>query len=83
MQHLSINLRVHEKLYLKDPLSSELGKKIVQHGVALIESLGFAALLWANTLLQGSLFPVLLAAGVGITFPHILLIGQLFRKPTT
>ena len=41
MQHLSINLRVHEKLYLKDPLSSELGKKIVQHGVALIESLGF------------------------------------------
>jgi|SaaInl5LU_22_DNA_1037371.scaffolds.fasta_scaffold21803_3 AcrR family transcriptional regulator len=41
MQHLSINLTVHEKLYLKDPLSSELGKKIVKHGVAMIESLGF------------------------------------------
>jgi AcrR family transcriptional regulator len=32
---------VHEKLYLKDPLSSDLGKKIVKHGVAMIESLGF------------------------------------------
>ena len=41
MQHLSINLTVHEKLYLKDPLSSDLGKKIVKHGVAMIESLGF------------------------------------------
>ena len=41
MQHLSINLTVHEKLYLKDPLSSDLGKKIVKQGVAMIESLGF------------------------------------------
>ena len=66
--------------FSRDHLKQYLIKGLPFWGVAL---LGFAALLWANTLLQGSLFPVLLAAGVGITFPHILLIGQLFRKPTS
>jgi len=61
----------HLKLYLV--------KGLPFWGAALV---GFTVLLWANAELQGSLFPVLLAAGVGITFPHILLIERLFKRST-
>ena len=38
---LEVKVRVSEKLFLKDPEQSELGRKIVARGVALIESMGF------------------------------------------
>lgn len=37
----NIKIQVPEKLYLKDPESSELGRKIVDHSIKLIEELGF------------------------------------------
>ena len=63
--------------FTRNHLMLYLVKGLPFWGVAL---LGFTGLLWANAELQGSLFPVLLAAGVGITFPHILLIGRLFKQ---
>ncbi len=38
-----ITLQVDEKLYLKDPNSSELGRRILQHSVLLIDEVGFEA----------------------------------------
>lgn len=37
----NIHIKVNEKLYLKDPESSELGKKILHGSVVLIHKLGF------------------------------------------
>ncbi|MEL4307347.1 TetR/AcrR family transcriptional regulator [Joostella sp. CR20] len=39
------NLRftINEKLYLKDPESSVLGRKILKHGILLIDEIGFEA----------------------------------------
>lgn len=39
LQNLKIN--VHDKLYVKDPESSDLGKRIVQNSILLISKLGF------------------------------------------
>lgn len=39
LQNLKIN--VHDKLYVKDPESSDLGKRIVQNSILLIYELGF------------------------------------------
>ena len=39
LQNLKIS--VHEKLYVKDPESSDLGKRIVENSIILIEQLGF------------------------------------------
>lgn len=36
-----ITIRVNEKLYLKNPDSSELGRKIIQHSIELIDEIGF------------------------------------------
>lgn len=43
MQHLTsnINIQVNDKIYLKDPVSSELGKKILATGIDLIDEMGF------------------------------------------
>jgi len=43
MEKLLKNLRisVNDCLYLKDPESSELGKKIIEHGIILIDKIGF------------------------------------------
>tara|TARA_B100001146_G_C16201135_1_gene444774 strand:- start:3897 stop:4583 length:687 start_codon:yes stop_codon:yes gene_type:complete len=43
MQNLLRNFKVviHEKLYLKDPETSELGKKIVGESILLIDEIGF------------------------------------------
>ncbi len=43
MQELlgQITIRVNEKLYLKNPDSSELGRKIIQHSIELIDEIGF------------------------------------------
>lgn len=36
-----LQIQVNEKIYVKDPNSSELGQKIVHHGIELIDSIGF------------------------------------------
>lgn len=37
----NINLQVNEKIYLKNPNTSDLGKKIIQGSILLIDELGF------------------------------------------
>jgi len=37
----NIKIQVNEKLYVKDPETSSLGKKIIQEGILLIDSIGF------------------------------------------
>jgi AcrR family transcriptional regulator len=37
----NIKIAVNNKLYVKDPETSELGKKIVQHSISLINEIGF------------------------------------------
>lgn len=39
----NIEIRVNERIYLKDPESSELGRKMVEAGIALIDNIGFEA----------------------------------------
>ena len=43
MNHLlsKISIQVNNKVYLKDPESSELGKKILNSGIDMIDELGF------------------------------------------
>lgn len=36
----NLKIKVNEKLYLKDPETSELGKKIIQHSILLIDEIG-------------------------------------------
>jgi len=38
-----IKITVNDNIYLKDPESSELGKKIIQHAVIMIDEIGFEA----------------------------------------
>ncbi|MCC5920212.1 MAG: TetR/AcrR family transcriptional regulator [Cyclobacteriaceae bacterium] len=38
---IAIQIRLNDKLYLKDPESSDLGKRILKHSIILIEKLGF------------------------------------------
>lgn len=37
----NIKITVPEKIYLKDPESSSLGKKIIEHSIVLIDEIGF------------------------------------------
>ncbi|MFC4220579.1 TetR/AcrR family transcriptional regulator [Flagellimonas marina] len=37
----SLRMGINENLYLKDPESSELGKKIVEHSILMINEMGF------------------------------------------
>ena len=39
----NIQLKIDEKVFTKDPSSSDLGKKILENSIALIEELGFEA----------------------------------------
>jgi AcrR family transcriptional regulator len=39
----NIKIQIPEKLFLKDPESSEVGKKILEHSVFMIDELGFEA----------------------------------------
>ena len=43
MKHLinSVKIAVNEKTYVKNPESSDLGKRIVESGIALISEVGF------------------------------------------
>ena len=40
---IEIKISLNEGLYLKDPQDSVLGRKIIQHGILLIDELGFEA----------------------------------------
>jgi AcrR family transcriptional regulator len=37
----NLKISVPEKIFLKDPESSKLGKRIIEHGILLIEEIGF------------------------------------------
>jgi len=37
---VSVQIRVNEKLYLRDPQETKLGKKIIQEGIILIDKIG-------------------------------------------
>jgi AcrR family transcriptional regulator len=39
----NIKIKIDEKVYLKDPESSEKGKKIIEHGIKMIDELGLEA----------------------------------------
>lgn len=41
MMNISLKFNISEKLYLRDPEETELGRKILQHGILLIHSMGF------------------------------------------
>ncbi len=43
MKHLlsSIKITINDKIYLKDPESSDLGKRIIEHSITLIDDIGF------------------------------------------
>ncbi len=43
MEHLlqSVRIRINEKIYVKDPESSDLGRRIVEHSILMINELGF------------------------------------------
>jgi len=38
---ISLNIKLNEKLYIRNPEESELGKKILNHSILLIHELGF------------------------------------------
>ncbi len=39
----NIQIRINDKIYLKDPETSDLGKKIIGHSILLIDEIGFEA----------------------------------------
>jgi len=39
----NIKININEKIYLKDPESSDLGKRIIEHSIILIDNIGFDA----------------------------------------
>lgn len=43
IMELNLSIRLNEKLYLRNPEDSELGRKIILQGIRLINSLGFEA----------------------------------------
>lgn len=57
---VKVHIDVDEKLYLKDPNSSELGSKILRHSIEMIDEMGFEAFTFKK-----------LATRVGATEPSI------------
>ena len=41
MTNVSIKLSLNEKLYLRDPQATDLGQRILQHSILLIDEIGF------------------------------------------
>jgi len=39
----NIKININDKIYLKDPESSDLGKRIIEHSILLIDGIGFDA----------------------------------------
>jgi len=50
MYNLVINIKVNENLYNKDPQSSTLGKRIIEHSVLMIDKISIGI---GNGLLLG------------------------------
>lgn len=46
---LQVLIKVNEKLYLRNPAESELGRKIVHHSVELIHTIGFESFTFKKT----------------------------------
>jgi len=44
----NIQIKINESVYTKDPSSSDLGKKIIQHSIELIDKLGFESFTFAK-----------------------------------
>lgn len=40
---LSLKIKMNEKLFIRNPEETELGRKIIQHGIILIHKIGFEA----------------------------------------
>ena len=40
---ITIQMKLNERLYLRDPQDTKLGRKIIQHSILLIDELGFEA----------------------------------------
>ena len=40
---LRIKLQVDEKLHLKDPTSTELGERVIEHGILMLDEMGYEA----------------------------------------
>ena len=40
---LSLKIKMNEKLFLRNPEETELGRKIIQHSIVLIHKIGFEA----------------------------------------
>jgi AcrR family transcriptional regulator len=40
---LSLKIKMNEKLFIRNPEETELGRKIIQHGITLIHKIGFEA----------------------------------------
>ena len=38
---ISIQIKLNEKLYIRDPQDTKLGRKIIQHSILLIDEIGF------------------------------------------
>ena len=57
---VKINIDVDAKLYLKDPNSSDLGLQIIQHGIQMIDQIGFESFTFKK-----------LAAKIGATEPSV------------
>ena len=38
---VSINISLNDRLYLRDPQETSLGKKIIEHSILLIDEIGF------------------------------------------
>ena len=45
---IQLQIKMNEKLFLKDPEQSELGKKIILHSIQLIDKMGLKPLLLKN-----------------------------------
>ncbi|OYU83952.1 MAG: TetR family transcriptional regulator [Flavobacterium sp. BFFFF2] len=43
MEWLEVQMKVHPGLYVKDPETSTLGKKIIEHGLLLFDEVGYEA----------------------------------------
>ena len=57
---VKIHIDVEEKVYLKDPNSSELGSKIIRHSIEMIDEMGFEAFTFKK-----------LAVRIGATEPSV------------
>ena len=40
---VGIQITLNERLYLRDPQQTELGRRIIQHSILLIDQIGFEA----------------------------------------